>query len=221
MNADGVYFFPCRAERKLVKLYQEELQSAEKEMTKVRMPMSYRSCIPYGYPLARTDISFFLVLPVLFVLQVLEGEATRDEEMARLEARHARDKQLISALKLKIERLEMELVRAEDVPQHEAETYLDLLGGGPGGGGGTASGKNRTSSGRHANGTTRMNAGSVDSALDYDDDELERDSENDEEDRSMHALVAEQDALNGTWTKQMMEKEDKRRKLFAKKRNNQ
>lgn len=161
--------------------------------------------------------------------QVLEAEAVRDDEMARLEARHARDKQLISALKLKVERLEMELMRAEDVPQHEAESYLDLLGGGAGAGisKGFASRKNRNA----------ISGGRAEDAVDSDEDaddvneysesdgEMDEDGaisgQNDDDEKSMRDLVQEQDALNGTWTKQMMEKEDKRRKAFAKKRKQQ
>lgn len=123
--------------------------------------------------------------------------------MSRLESRHARDKQLISALKLKVERLETELMRAEDVPEHEAEAYLDLLSGAGG-----ASGAKKHLTFENDNST-----------VDYDEDDLDRDSN--AEERSMRALVEEQDALDGTWTKQMMEKEDKRRKAFAKKRKQQ
>lgn len=151
--------------------------------------------------------------------------------MARLEARHARDKQLISALKLKVERLEMELMRAEDVPQHEAESYLDLLGGGAGGGGiskGSASRKHRNaiSGGREGGDAVDSDEEAVD-VNDYSESDEEKDDEgaisgqDDDDEKSMRDLVQEQDALNGTWTKQMMEKEDKRRKAFAKKRKQQ
>lgn len=147
-------------------------------------------------------------------LQVLEAEATRDDEMARLEARHARDKQLISALKLKVERLELELVRAEDVPQHEAETYLDLLGGGGGGGKKSSSAKKTAHSGNQLH----EDSNSFTSDGDVTQREL---NDNEAEEGSIRALVEEQDALDGTWTKQIMEKEDNRRKLFAKKRKQQ
>jgi hypothetical protein len=162
--------------------------------------------------------------------------------MARLEARHARDKQLISALKLKIERLEAELVRAEDVPHHEAETYLDLLGGtGPrtdkfktstsrGGGGGGRGHVQRDPTGvldendgfvdlDSSEGRDRRNS-IIDKGERYDDgDDNEatwRQLEDDE--RSMRGLLEEQDALDGTWTKNMIAKEDHRRKAFAQKR---
>lgn len=61
--------------------------------------------------------------------QLLHAEQQRDQEFARLTARHVRDKQIISALKLKIERQALEIHRAEGVPEHEAEHYLDLLQG--------------------------------------------------------------------------------------------
>lgn len=113
----------------------------------------------------------------------------------------------------------MELMKAEDVPQHEAETYLDLLGGGSG-----AEGHHTGSKSKHnKHRKDRLDSDEEDD-LDLDigsDDDNASDAQRDEDERSMKDLVKEQDALNGTWTKQMIEKENQRRKAFAKKRKQQ
>lgn len=146
---------------------------------------------------------------------MVEAEKIRDVEFSRLKMRHLRDKQLISALKLKIERQQLELTRAADVPEHEAEAYLDLIEG------------NLTSSIVK----TRRNAGAEeDGTMQY---EGSSEGEEEEEEMSMKGLLQQQaakaekhsgsggtapDLMDAAWTAQLIEEQEKRRKLFAKKR---
>lgn len=168
--------------------------------------------------------------------QILAAEKERDAEFERLQARHLRDKQIISALKLKMEKQQLALLRAEDVPEHEVDTYLDLLEGTPGGkkhnallaaGGAVrpaSSGDDDALSGSETPSDMEEYQGLVsqdqmqDSAHDLQDE--------DDEERSMSALLREQDEAQAQgkdvqtaeWTRKMIEDTQKRRKDFKKKR---
>jgi hypothetical protein len=138
-----------------------------------------------------------------------------------------------------MEKQQLALMRAEDVPEHEVDTYLDLLEG-------TAAGSKRP----HSSGGAVRPASSED---DDDDDDALSTSETssnreeyqglvsqdqiqdnvryvhdneDEEERSMSALLREQEEVHAQgkdiqtaeWTRKMVEDTEKRRKDFKKKR---
>ena len=144
--------------------------------------------------------------------QILVAEKARDAELARLQARHARDKHIITTLKLKLDKQKLALARAEDVPQHEAEVYLDLLG---------ASGKNgapKISTG----GMTGAASGS-DEASDISD---ERGMQVRDEEQDIDQLLLEEEKSGAAvetaeWTGKAVEANQRRRQEFKKKMKDQ
>lgn len=179
---------------------------------------------------------------------MMEAERARDAEFARLHARHQRDKQLISQLKLKIERQRAELIRADEVPSHEAELYMDLLSGhdvplhaSSGAGAGTAGGLVAAAAGSYpssddglaednetiADPEARARRVSFEGGYDIGRDIAKNEKKRMEAERekSMEALLAEQeregDVMSARWTEDAIEKQEKRRKEWKKKIENE
>lgn len=178
---------------------------------------------------------------------MVEAERLRDDELDRLRTRHLRDKQKISALSNKVERLELELRRAADIEEHEAEPFLDLLRNNSF----SHDGRDELrSTHRHGDGPLPVHSSAeVDQAsLEYEgssDAGTERDEKaykrvrDKEDEESMRGLLKKQEAatqavenqaataaaaagvsqdvLNAKWTEQLAQEQDKRRKLFAQK----
>ena len=132
------------------------------------------------------------------------AEAARDVEMARLQARHTRDKHLISELKLKLEMQAVELARAAEVDAHDAEAYLDLLKDDSLG---LSRAKRRTTE------AARVDADDTDSESDN-----ARPAAVKGQEKSMGELLAEQDAAadyeTADWTRRVISENRDRRERF-------
>lgn len=178
----------------------------------------------------------------------MEAERARDAEFARLHARHQRDKQLISQLKLKIERQRAELIRADEVPSHEAELYMDLLSGhdvplhaSSGVGAGTAGGLVAAAAGSYpssddgladdsetiADPEARARRVSFEGGYDIGRDlaKSEKRRLEAECEKSTEALLAEQeregDVVSARWTEDAIKKQEKRRQEWKKRIENE
>ena len=165
----------------------------------------------------------------------------RDEEFRRLKSRHIKDKHTIGALRMKVEAQALELQRALDVPELQAEAYLDLLERAPDD---TAGVKERGAAFDDGATATDVDGAARRSRNDegyrtYDPagvDAGDGSADEDDEDRSMRYLVRKQDAraaavgdaevdpqkiLDPEWIQEMALQSERRKKQFQKKRKEQ
>ena len=165
----------------------------------------------------------------------------RDEEFRRLKSRHIKDKHTIGALRMKVEAQALELQRALDVPELQAEAYLDLLERAPDD---AAGGKERavafddSTTATDADGTARRSRND-EGYRTYDPAGVDADDgsgDEDDEDRSMRNLVQKQDAraaaagqveadpqkiLAPEWIQEMALQSERRKKQFQRERKEQ